>query len=219
MKVFDLLTADALTALKLAISKLDYQDGINTARGKAKNIKKNLQITEADPNGKRLLSAIKKKIIANESIEYYALIRNIVGVRIANYRDGGYYGWHVDMATMNGFRTDLSFTVFLNDPGEYEGGELQIDYGVSKTSFKGKSGQIVVYPTGQLHRVTPVTKGERLVVVGWIQSCVAIEEDRLALLRMAGEISRVAKLIPDNKDEELNQLRYLYQYFRRRLYS
>lgn len=219
MKVFELIKPEGIDPLKKAIAKLEYADGKKTARGKAKDIKENLQITENDKGGKILLDSVRKIIASHPGIESYALIKSIVGMRIACYRDGGHYGWHVDMASMNGIRTDLSFTLFLNEPDTYEGGELQIDYGVSIKKFKGKAGQIVVYPTGQLHQVTPVTSGERLVIVGWIGSCVAVEEDRIALMKMNHEINRLAKLLPEEKDSEMNQLRYLYQQFRRRMYS
>ena len=219
MKVFELLKPEAIANIKKAIAKLEYADGKKTARGKAKDIKQNLQITESDPNGKPILAGVRRVIAAHPVLESYAMIKHIVGMRIALYRDSGYYGWHVDMGAMGGVRTDLSFTIFLNEPDTYEGGELQIDYGVSVKKFKGKAGQMVVYPTGQLHQVTPVTKGERLVIVGWINSCIATEEDRMALHRMSVEVNRITKLLPEEKDTEMNQLRYLLQHFRRRLYS
>jgi PKHD-type hydroxylase len=219
MKIFDLIKPEAVATVTKVVEKLEYADGRLTARGKAKDIKENLQITESNKEARPLFSTIKKLIHSHLGIESYAMIKEIVGMRIACYRDGGYYGWHVDMAAMKGVRTDLSFTIFLNDPSSYDGGELQIDYGTSVKKFKGKVGQIVVYPTGQLHQVTPVTKGERLVLVGWINSCIPLEEDRIALMRMGMEIQKLSKLLPADKDVELNQLRYLHQQFRRRFYN
>ena len=98
----------------------------------------------------------------------------------ANYYAGGHkYDWHVDSALMNGKRTDFSFTISLKDPDTYEGGtlEMRMEDGDIK-SFRLPEGHMVIYPTGQLHRVTEVTSGFRLSVVGWMESAFRDEEDR-----------------------------------------
>jgi hypothetical protein len=85
------------------------------------------------------------------------------------------YGAHVDAALMGDatlFRTDVSLTLFLNEPADYDGGELALESGSGELRVKLPARALVCYPTGQLHRVTPVTRGERLVVVSWIQSHV-----------------------------------------------
>jgi len=136
-------------------------------------------------------------------------------LRIANYHSGGHYGWHVDMAHMSGYRTDMSFTLFLTDKDEYEGGALEADWGHYKTSIKGAKGQMVLYPTGVLHQVTPVTKGDRIVIVGWISSLIPSHDDREALFKLSQEAARLGKLV--NNPEEMKNMSYLQQYFRRRV--
>jgi PKHD-type hydroxylase len=217
MIVIDLLAADKIEPIRNGIYKLQFDDGKKTARGAAKDIKENFQITHANKNARPLLKKFEEIVKGSPAIEGHALPKQVVGIRISSYKDGGHYGWHVDMATMNGVRTDMSFTLFLTDKDDYEGGELQLDYDGQIRSFKGKAGQIVLYPTGRLHQVTPVTSGERLVVVGWINSTVIDEEDRKALAKMGSEISRIRKML--DSPEELNQLNYLYHHFRRRMSS
>ena len=94
---------------------------------------------------------------------------------VSRYRPGMEYGAHVDAALMGDatlFRTDVSLSLFLNEPADYDGGELALESGSGELRVKLPARALVCYPTGQLHRVTPVTRGERLVVVSWIQSHV-----------------------------------------------
>ena len=88
----------------------------------------------------------------------------------------GHYGAHVDNAMMGGgearMRTDLSFTLFLSDPGEYEGGELMVHAAGMTQSIKGKAGELVLYPSSSIHEVREVTSGTRVVAVGWIESMI-----------------------------------------------
>ena len=83
------------------------------------------------------------------------------------------YGRHVDNALMKGgHRSDLSFTVFLSDPKDYDGGELVIEGADSEQGYKLPAGSAIVYPSTTLHRVDPITRGERWAVVGWVESWV-----------------------------------------------
>ena len=92
---------------------------------------------------------------------------------------GMYYGPHIDSPYIFGEgRRDLSFTIFLNQPNEYKGGELLLNITPEKKSIKLRAGEMIVYPTKYLHEVTEVTEGERMVCVGWIQSQIASNENR-----------------------------------------
>src|SRR5262249_55980935 len=82
------------------------------------------------------------------------------------------YGVHVDDALIGGIRTDISFTLFLSAPESYEGGELIIDTSAGEEAFKLGAGSILTYPATTLHRVAPVTRGERLVAAGWVRSFI-----------------------------------------------
>ena len=97
---------------------------------------------------------------------------------------GDGYGWHVDNPFSNRGRRDLSFTLFLDDPHDYEGGELTMQ-GVQETlDFKLPPGEMVLYPSSALHCVQTVQSGSRLVCVGWIESYVRSSEDRLMLFHL-----------------------------------
>ncbi len=88
------------------------------------------------------------------------------------------YGWHTDDAMIDGARTDLSFTLFLNDPDTYEGGELIIDSTEGENEIKLPAGHAVLYPATSLHRVNDVTSGIRLVAFGWVRSFVRRHDQR-----------------------------------------
>jgi PKHD-type hydroxylase len=84
----------------------------------------------------------------------------------------------VDDALMGGLRTDLSFTLFLSDPDTYQGGALEIEDDFAPREVRLNAGDLILYPSTTLHRVTPVTSGERLAVVGWVQSLIRSEAQR-----------------------------------------
>lgn len=115
---------------------------------------------------------------------------------------------------MQQMRTDLSFTIFLTDSSEFEGGELEMDYGNRKVIVKGKKGHVVIYPTGVLHQVKPVTKGKRLCIIGWIESLVPRETDREAMINFFREINRLKEI--KAPQESIDQLNYTLQYMKRR---
>jgi PKHD-type hydroxylase len=98
--------------------------------------------------------------------------RRFARLLVSRYRTGMEYGPHVDDPIMKGHRTDLSFTLPLSEPESYEGGGLCIDDGIEERVIRPRAGDAVLYPTSALHRVAPVTEGERLAVVGWVTSRV-----------------------------------------------
>jgi PKHD-type hydroxylase len=210
MRMFKVFSDDEVKSTLETLEKLTWQDGKETALGGAKDIKNNQQITPKDSEFRPIAELVKKKILDKTSvISNYAFPRAIVGVRANRYGVGQTYGWHVDFSHMEGLRTDMSFTLFLKDPKSYEGGGLEIYHGQYKTSIKGKPGEMVIYPTGLLHRVVPVTSGERTCIVGWINSFIAIEECRHALFTIAVNNAKLRKeLGPDR--EEIKQINYSY---------
>ena len=104
------------------------------------------------------------------------------------------YGRHIDNAFMSSGRADLSFTIFLNKKENYEGGELVIENINSENKFKLSAGEIIIYPSTYLHSVQKITKGERIVCVGWIESYVKSIEEREYLFDIdAGARSLLSK--------------------------
>ena len=213
MRIFNVYNEKQVQQMVDFIGKIEFKDGKETARGSAKEIKQNFQITENIKEAQPLFNDVRKLFFSDGLLAAYTTARDVVSPRVASYKDGGYYGWHVDMAVMNRKRTDMSFTLMLSD--DYEGGELEMDFGHMKQSIRLKKGQMAVYPTGVLHQVNPVKSGERLCIVGWLTALVRDQEDREALFKMGVEINRLKQFIED--PAELNQLNYLMQHFRRKL--
>ena len=167
----NVLSEAEVTALREAAAAVDFKDGRATAGRYARDVKRNEQAAKSD-----ILDGILEKaraaLNANEAFRSIARPRKFVRLLLSRYQPGMEYGTHVDDAIMAGARTDLSFTLFLSDPGDYEGGELEIDLAGMTQSIKLDAGDMVLYPSTSLHRVAPVTSGKRLVCVGWIESSV-----------------------------------------------
>ena len=160
---------------------LQFVDGKATAGWHAKLVKQNKQAAASDA-----LAEVQKIVVdaisANSVIRSYAVPRRISQPLISSYAGGDAYGLHVDEAIMGegpgALRTDLSVTVFLVEPETYEGGELEVQTPAGTTAVKLKAGAAAIYPSTTLHRVRPVTSGERVVAVAWIQSLVRNAEQR-----------------------------------------
>jgi PKHD-type hydroxylase len=148
-----------------------FREGSATAGWHAKARKKNLQ---AKPDGEvaGALKTVEERLLAHDLFRAVARPKRLVGVMLSRYEPGMEYGAHVDDALMQGSRTDVSFTLFLNGPDAYEGGGLVIDETAGERRIRGEAGSAVLYPSTTLHRVEPVTAGARIAVVGWVRSYV-----------------------------------------------
>jgi PKHD-type hydroxylase len=139
-------------------------------------VKNNLQIDHADPAYAESSRLMAQALHRNEAFRDFALPRTVAPPLLAKYVPGMNYGVHSDAAMISaGFaplRSDLSCTLFLVEPGTYEGGELNIQLGGRTIAFKGAAGAAVVYPSTTLHEVRPVTSGERLVGLSFIESVI-----------------------------------------------
>ncbi len=207
MRVFNLLNEEQVEKINEAVETTQWQDGKATAMGAAKDIKQNFQITNNDPIFKKEILPILATAMFSGGIKNYTFIKNLVSPRLASYYDGGHYDWHVDVAIMDRLRTDLSFSVFLRDASEYEGGEMEMEIMAGKKAkFKGKKGQVIVYPSGLLHKVNPVTSGERRVIVGWINSNIKLHEHRERLFEFNTQLGILRKELGSKKTEVINRL-------------
>ena len=157
-----------------------WSDGRVTAVGRAKAVKNNEQAL-ASGAAKGVLDTLANAILANETIRSAAQPDRFARIMMNRYREGMEYGAHVDAAYIDGVRTDLSFTLFLSEPDEYDGGELVIDSAGAEDRIRLPAGSLVLYPSNSLHRVDKVTRGERLACVGWIKSRIRSQEDRSVL--------------------------------------
>ena len=163
---------------KLKAEKSSWQDGKKTAGSHAAKIKSNFQLDKSSNLSIELKDLIVNKIISNPLLKSFTLPSLIHGVMFTQSLAGHGYGTHIDNPYMPSGRSDLSFTLFLNEPEEYKGGELCIQT-INKTEeIKLSAGEMIIYPSTQLHSVAEVEDGERYVCVGWIQSYVQSNEHR-----------------------------------------
>jgi len=194
MKVFNVFNTNDIAEIKQAIEKCRWIDGKKSALGSAEDKKKNYQIVDQDPNFGPILEKIVKAHELQET-KAYTYYDQIVNPRVASYNEADHYDWHVDVTHIGNQRTDLSFTIFLSEPNEYEGGEMVIQMAGQNFQVKRPAGTMLVYPSGLPHKVNPVTKGTRLVIIGWLKSHIKIEEHRERLLKMRIEMAKTEKIV------------------------
>ncbi len=167
-----------------------FVDGRSTAGWHAKRLKHNLQARPSAPVA-TLMKQLMATISGHELIQAAARPKHIIRLLLSRYDEGMHYGNHVDDAIMDGQRTDLSFTIFLSDPDSYDGGELVIDEPAAERPFKLAAGALLLYPSNTLHQVMPVTRGQRLVLVGWIRSLIREPAQRELLFDLERSIAQV----------------------------
>lgn len=170
--------AGQLAGLRDRIAALEWRDGRASAGPVAREVKHNLQAVMDSTVGRALEREVLELVADHPVVKAAAQPRRLAPLIISKTGDGGHYGLHVDNALMAmrpgmRMRTDLSFTLFLTPPGDYDGGELVVHTPGMVQTIKGEPGQLVLYPSTSLHEVKPVTRGERIVCVGWIESLIA----------------------------------------------
>ncbi|MBO6979279.1 MAG: Fe2+-dependent dioxygenase [Prochlorococcus marinus XMU1428] len=175
-----LLNAEEINLIKQELSEeiLGWEDGKYTAGSHASKVKNNLQLNRKSEISEKLSLLIKKKILNDDLIKSFSLPKHIHGIMFTKSLKGMSYGRHIDNAYMSSGRADLSFTIFLSEKSQYEGGELLIENMTSESKFKLNKGEIIIYPSTYLHSVAEVLNGERIVCVGWIESYVKSIEER-----------------------------------------
>ena len=191
-----LLNAEEINFIKEKLGQEieGWEDGKNTAGSHASKVKNNLQLNRKLDISKELSLLIKKKILDDNLIKSFTLPKHIHGIMFTKSLKGMSYGRHIDNAYMSSGRADLSFTIFLSEKKQYEGGELLIENLTSESKFRLNRGEIIIYPSTYLHSVKSVLNGERIVCVGWIESYVKSIEEREYLFDLdAGARSLLAK--------------------------
>ncbi|MCZ8137371.1 MAG: Fe2+-dependent dioxygenase [Porphyrobacter sp.] len=199
--------AEHLAALAERIALLDWRDGRETAGAVAREVKRNLQAAMDSTAGRRLADELLPLIAENPVLKAAAQPRRFSPLIISKTADGGHYGPHVDNALMGKgagrVRTDLSFTLFLTPPDQYEGGELVVHTAGMTQEVKGEAGHLVLYPSGSIHEVRPVTRGERIVCIGWIESMIADGMRREMLFDLENLRSSLRRQLPSQSAELL----------------
>ena len=212
-----LLNPKELNLLKdnLFLKNLPWEDGKKTAGNHAAKVKNNLQLDRSSNISKKCTALIEKKMLNDVLIKSFALPKRIHGIMFTKSLQGMKYGRHIDNSYMSTGRSDLSFTIFLNEKDNYLGGELLIEGLNSEEKFKLDSGFIIIYPSTYLHSVQEVISGERIVVVGWIESYIKSIEEREYLFDLdAGARTLLAK---HGRSDELDLIFKSYSNLLRRL--
>ncbi len=199
----NVLTVDEVRELRAIASKGDFVDGGQSAPGlAAAEIKRNEQLSTQSGLHKHVTQVIAGALNRSETFRTAALPKVIQPPILSRYRAGMGYGTHIDNPIRRWpvpMRLDLSITLFLAEPGGYEGGELVIETPYGEQSIKLPAGHGVLYPTTMLHRVETVTAGERLVAVTWIQSMVQDQGKRSLLWELAQVTQWAQEAAPDSK--------------------
>ena len=193
----DVLDADQVRALRAALEGADWRDGRVTAGHQSAKAKDNAQLLEGDPLAAKLGAVVLAALERSPLFVSAALPLRVYPPLFNRYAGGQSFGVHVDNAIRQPpgdrarVRTDLSATLFLCDPDEYDGGELSIEDTYGAHSLKLPAGHLLLYPATSLHRVEPVTRGARIASFFWIQSMVRDDGARALLFDLDQAIQRV----------------------------
>lgn len=203
-----LLSGEQLQQINELSKQAAYLDGKSTASSAAKLVKHNLQMdAQSQPYAMAqqiILGALNQSSLFREA----TFIKNIYPFLLSKYTQGMEYGWHVDSPLMgNMMRTDIAITIYLNNPDEYDGGELELQTPLGNQLYKLAAGDALCYPCTQVHRVRPVTKGQRLVAVSWIESMVKSTEERKILFEMQQTIEALLQTAAKEEANKLQQIR------------
>lgn len=205
----EVLSRDEVAEVRRLLSAADWVDGAATAGPQAKLRKRNLQLPADSAIGQQLSERIAAALQRHPLFMSAALPARILPPRFNRYEGGGSYGNHVDSAIhldpyrQDRVRTDVSTTLFLSDPDEYEGGELIVDDNYGAHEVKLPAGDAIVYPATSLHRVEPVTQGVRLASFLWTQSMVRDDWQRAMLFELDMTIVKLRHKLGEGGDEVL----------------
>jgi len=204
LQIPDVLTAEQVAQARRMLQGADWIDGRVTAGHQSAKTKNNLQLPEDHPVARQLGDMILGALGRNALFVSAALPFRVFPPLFNCYQGGQSFGNHVDNAIRQvkgsgaTIRTDLSATLFLADPDEYEGGELIVEDTFGVHSVKLPSGHMVLYPASSLHNVTPVTSGARLASFFWIQSMLRDDGERTLLFDLDTAIQRLTVDLPDH---------------------
>ena len=218
--IADVFTADEVDEMRTRLLAELWVDGKVTAGQRSARDKFNRQLNEDSALGLLFGQRILARLSENALFMSAALPKRIYPPLFNRYSGGEAFGFHIDNAirgikgVRERVRTDLSATLFLTDPQTYDGGELVIRDTFGERSVKLPAGHLVLYPGTSVHKVNPVTRGERVAAFFWIESLVREDSQRSLLLDMDVAIQRLSAQQAD--DESLLQLSGVYHNLLRR---
>lgn len=210
-KIGNILTPEKLVRVQKIVETAKFTDG-RISGGTERN-KKNLEIAPETEKYVEMVNIVESAVRENTEFNLTAFPRYMTRPIFSRYDVGMYYKPHVDNPVMgfmsmnydlrpvgdNYVRSDLSMTLFLNDPDSYDGGELTFEGSVETVKLKLKGGSAILYPTGSRHSVAPITRGARYAAIFWIQTMFPVEAHRQAVYDAWRLVNMVGKLAPDSE--------------------
>ena len=191
------LTPAELNEIRQALDQSEWTDGRGTVGSQGAQVKRNRQLPENSPAARELGQKVLRALSRNPLYFSAALPARTVPPLFNRYEDSEHYGFHIDGAvraqpdSANWLRTDLSATLFLCEPDDYEGGELVVKDTYGEHAVKLPAGDMILYPSNSLHCVTPVTRGARVCSFFWIQSMIRDDQHRNMLFELDQTIQRL----------------------------
>ncbi|MFV2004653.1 MAG: Fe2+-dependent dioxygenase [Gammaproteobacteria bacterium] len=198
----EVLNKEDISVILDLMATANFKEGTSSAGAEAKRVKNNHEMFISEAETQRLNNLVMGKLIKNPTYIATAFAAKIAAPYYAKYSKGMHYGNHVDDPVMGPpnqrYRSDISITIFLNEPDAYQGGELVIKTAFGEQKVKLKAGDAVLYPSSSTHRVAEVTQGERLVAVTWLQSTVRDPAKREILYNLSQTRETLLQTSPDS---------------------
>jgi PKHD-type hydroxylase len=199
LQIPELLNSEQVSNCRKLLDAAEWVDGRTTAGYQSMKTKDNMQLSENHPTAKQLGEMLLEVLQRNPLFMSSSLPSKVFPPLFNRYRGGQSFGIHIDNSirqiagTPHRIRTDISATLFLSAPDEYDGGELIVEdtYGVH--NVKLPAGHMILYPASSLHRVSPVTRGERVASFFWIQSMVRDDAKRTLLFDLDMSVQHLAR--------------------------
>jgi len=211
----DVLSKAEVADFRAAMDAADWEDGRSTAGAQSARVKKNEQLPPNSDIARQLGEAVVRALVANPLFVSAAIPKQIFPPLFNRYGVGQHFGIHVDNAVrgdhLSGarIRTDLTVTLFLSEPDEYDGGELIVDDYYGSHRVKLPAGHLVLYPATSLHAVTEVTRGARVASFFWLQSMVRDGQARSLIFDLDTAIQGLVQRV-GRDDPELVKLTGIY---------
>lgn len=208
----EVLSKDEIRLVLDLMATANFREGQTSAGSEARRVKNNHEMFISEAETQRLNNLVMGKLVQNPTYIATAFAARIAAPYYAKYSEGMHYGNHVDDPIMGPpnqrYRSDISITIFLNEPDAYDGGELIISTSFGEQKVKLDAGDAVLYPSSSTHRVAEVTRGERLVAVTWLQSTVRDPAKREILYNLSQAREKLIETAPGTR--ELEQLSNSY---------
>jgi PKHD-type hydroxylase len=211
----DVLSKAEVAQFRASMDAAEWEDGRSTAGAQSAMVKKNEQLPPNGELSRKLGEHVIKALAANPLFVSAAIPRHIFPPLFNRYGEGQHFGVHVDNAVRGDhltgmrIRTDLSVTLFLSEPDEYDGGELIVEDYYGSHEIKLPAGHLVLYPASSLHTVTPITRGMRVASFFWLQSMIRDSHARSMIFDLDNAIQSLVERLSRN-DAEVVKLTGIY---------